>query len=70
MELTTILILFWVGPALIIGSMADSKNHSAAGFFLLSIFFSPIIGIIAVLIVPHREYEQNKETKAKDYPDF
>lgn len=41
----------WLIFSIIAGIIASSKNRSGLGFFLLSIILSPLIGIIAALVV-------------------
>jgi hypothetical protein len=49
-----ILLLIWVLPCIAAGSIAAKKGRSFGGFFLLSLCFSPLVGIIAALVVqPH-----------------
>jgi hypothetical protein len=45
------LFIIWIVPSLIAGAIADSKGRSFASYFLVSFFFTPIIGIIAALLI-------------------
>lgn len=40
---------FWALFCIGVAYLADKKGRSAIGFFLLSLFFSPIIGLLVVL---------------------
>lgn len=44
------IFLIWLFLTLCIGAWANSMNRSFFGWFLISFFFSPIIGAIALLI--------------------
>ncbi len=46
-----IIFLIWIGLSVVAGQIAANKGRSDLGFFLLSLLFSPIIGITAALIV-------------------
>ena len=50
MELV-ILMFVWLGLCALAGHIASNKGRSYLGFFLLSFFLSPLIGIIAALMV-------------------
>jgi len=43
-------IIVWVFLCIVAGIIAYRKGRSGIGFFLLAIFLSPLIGIIAALI--------------------
>jgi len=43
------LLLIWFVLCIVVGLIASNKNRSGFGFFLLSLFLSPLIGLIAVL---------------------
>ena len=42
----------WFVFAILAGAIANSRGRSFGGYFLLSIVFSPLIGLIAVLAMP------------------
>lgn len=44
------IVLFWLFFSFVAGAIAGNKGRSAAGFFLLSLALSPLIGIIAALV--------------------
>jgi hypothetical protein len=39
----------------IVGIIADGKGRSGFGFFMLSFFLTPIVGMIALLVVGKKE---------------
>jgi DNA-directed RNA polymerase subunit RPC12/RpoP len=41
------IFISWIAFSILAGSIASNKGRSGLGFFLLSILFSPLIGIIA-----------------------
>jgi hypothetical protein len=45
------IIVVWVGFSLLAGHVAGRKNRSAGLWFLLSLLLSPLLGLIAVLIL-------------------
>ena len=45
------IFIFWILFAIVIGWIATTKGRSGIGFFLLSIFISPLLGLIIVLII-------------------
>ena len=50
------LLIFWVIFAVIVAIAANSRGRSAIGWFLLAIFISPLLALIAVLVMgpaPH-----------------
>lgn len=47
------IFLFWLLAAVGVGAIARGKARSFFGFFLLSFFLSPIVGLIVVLICQH-----------------
>jgi hypothetical protein len=48
----TIILLIYLPLCILVGCLAISKNRSFFGWFLLSIFFSPIIAILGLIVVP------------------
>jgi hypothetical protein len=44
-------ILFWMFLCVIAGVIAAGKDRSGVGFFFLAFFLSPLVGIIAALVV-------------------
>jgi len=51
-----IIFLLWIVFAILVAVYAGNKGRSGAGFFVLSLFLSPLIGfIIAVVSSPQRE---------------
>jgi len=44
-------IIIWLIFCIFIGAIAKNKGRSGIGFFFLSLFLTPLIGLIAVLVV-------------------
>lgn len=59
-----IFFIFWLLMGFGVAALANARGRSAAGFFLLSIFMSPILGLIVVLVTKNLKEEEAKE-KAK-----
>lgn len=67
------IFLFWIIFSILAGVIANSKGRSGFGFFLLSVFLSPLIGIVCALIAQKHEPQKQlyrcpdcKETIMKD----
>jgi hypothetical protein len=45
-------LLFWVGLAVVVGVAANSRGRSGFGWFLLAVLFSPLLAVIALLLMP------------------
>ena len=52
------IIVLWLFLSLIAGYIAANKGRSGAGFFLLSLFLSPLIGIIVALVISSNDNRQ------------
>lgn len=64
-----ILFLIWIVPSLIPALIASNKGRSPLGLFLLSIFFTPIVGLIVALIIApisKTETHEQKEHSGND----
>jgi hypothetical protein len=59
-----VLFLIWIVPSLIPALIASNKGRSGLGLFLLSIFFTPIVGLIVALIIA----PINKTTESEQAP--
>lgn len=46
------MLIVWVAFAFIVAYVAGQKNRSKAGFFWLSIFLSPLIGLLVAIAIP------------------
>jgi len=56
--------LIWIVGAVIVAAAASGRGHSGLGWFLLSLLISPLLALIAVLVIPNRaaaEAERRKE---------
>lgn len=47
-----VIFLFWIGLSVAIGAGADGRGRSGFGWFLLSLFISPLIAFIALILLP------------------
>lgn len=56
-----IFLLFWALCAFGVAYLAKSRGRSAIGFFLLSLFFSPVLGLIVVLVMRNLTEEQRED---------
>jgi uncharacterized membrane protein len=45
-----IIIVLWIIPSLLIGSLGNNRTIGFWGAFLISLFLSPVIGLIVTLI--------------------
>lgn len=48
------LILFWLILSVLAGVYAGTKGRSGFGWFCFSFFLSPLIGFIALIVLPSR----------------
>ena len=46
-----LLLFFWLLFAAIVGWLAYQKGRSAFGLFLISVVFTPVIGLIVVVLM-------------------
>ena len=66
---TTIIVIFWIGLALLVGVVGKNRKIGFAGAFLLAILLSPIIGlVIALLSKPKKDI--NEEHKFLAYKEL
>jgi len=54
MELLFVILLVWLLPAFVIAWMAGQKGRSGISYFLLSVFLSPLVPFLILLVVPTR----------------
>ena len=59
------ILLLWVLFAALVSFMASSFNRSGFGYFLLSFFLSPLIGLIVLLIAGKKTEGPSPETHVK-----
>lgn len=59
--------ILWLGLSLLAGYVAGSKGRSSTGFFLLALFFSPLIGLIAAVVAtPNTRAKEQAAVAAGD----
>jgi hypothetical protein len=62
---------FWILLAIGVGMLANSRGRNGFGFFLLSLIFSPLLGLVIVLVTKNlvedaaKERERWRETDAR-----
>lgn len=57
---------FWFVFSILAGAIASSKGRSGFGFFLLSVFLSPLVGLIAAIAFPRLDSsDKNSEARAR-----
>lgn len=62
MEIAIIVVALWITFSIATGIIAFSKDRSVFGFFLLSFFLSPVIGMTAAIIsVPGIGVQERRE---------
>ena len=63
------IIFFWVLFAIAVGIFAANKGRSGFGWFLFSIFLSPLLGLIFVAVVRDKRLEE-KIDNVRTAPSF
>lgn len=61
-----ITVLIWVVLSAVVGWAGSQKGRSGAGFFFLSLFLSPLIGLLVVIAVPKVE-QATSAPKGNDF---
>src|SRR5262249_7684918 len=56
-----VVILGWLVLSAVCAAAANARGRSILGFFCLSLFFSPIIGFLAVIAMPNRNIERERQ---------
>lgn len=59
------LFLIWGLLSAGVAGLANSRGRSAFGYFLLSFFFSPLLGLIVVLVTRNLAEEEAREAARK-----
>lgn len=54
------LLVAWVAMAFVVAYVAGQKNRSKVGFFWLSIFLSPLIGLLVAIAIPKGSKNANR----------
>lgn len=47
-----VLVFCWVALAVLAGAVASAKGRSGFGYFLLTLFLSPVVGLLAAAMMP------------------
>ena len=56
-----LIVIFWLILSFVIASAAKKRGRSYGGYLLLSLFLSPLIGIIALSLLGETEEAQKKK---------
>lgn len=56
-------ILGWISFCVIAGVIAKNKGRSGVGFFILALFLTPAVGILAALVVKSKDIENVTQKK-------
>jgi len=48
-------ITAWLIFSIIVGAIASGKNRSGVGYFFISLFLSPLIGIIIIAVAGEKK---------------
>lgn len=49
------MIIFWLAASMFCGIVATSKERSFIGWTLIALLFSPLIAILALIVVPTKQ---------------
>lgn len=49
------LVLFWFLASIVVGVIAAGRGKNGVGWFLLSIFITPILSLLLVLLTPSKK---------------
>jgi hypothetical protein len=71
------ILVFWLALAFVVAIAAGARGRSGAGWFVISVIFSPLIGLILVLVLPNLRQERivaeviaNQYAAKRDDPSF
>jgi hypothetical protein len=59
-------LLFGIPFFILVGCIARSKGRSFIGWFLLSVFFSPVLTLLALVAVPRKLSARERRAMAYD----
>jgi hypothetical protein len=58
-------VIFWIGFSIIIWVMANNRNRSGLGWFLLSLIISPLLSALLLLVIgKHTTEDEMKELES------
>lgn len=58
--------LFWLALAGLVGYVASERNRSAGGWALISLVFTPLIGLLALIAAGEAEPNQKEKPNQKN----
>lgn len=60
-----IVVIFWVLFSIVAGVVASGRGRSGAGYFALSLFISPLVGLILVALLPSLAEKRQAEAEGR-----
>jgi hypothetical protein len=57
MTIIPLLIVGWIVVCVVVGIAATARGRSLIAWSLLSVFISPVVGLLLLLVLPNRRYE-------------
>src|ERR1051326_7817810 len=58
------IFIAWLVFSFVVAIAASARGRSGAGWFLISVVLSPLVGLILVLVLPNLRHEQLLQTLA------
>lgn len=55
------IVVIWAALSIGVGFLADDRGQNGIGFALFSLFLSPLLALIVLLVMPNRKLEQRRE---------
>lgn len=59
------MFIAWLVLSVIVGVVAQLKNRSIFGWILLSLFISPLISVVLLLVLPMKQIVEKIEKKVE-----
>jgi hypothetical protein len=57
MTMIPLFIIGWIAVCITVGIAATARGRNLVGWTLLSVFFSPALGLLLLLVLPNRRHE-------------
>lgn len=58
--------LFWILLCIAVGSIASKRGRTGLGWFLISLFISPLLGFIILSVLKNIQKEEEKEIEIRN----
>ena len=55
------IVVVWAALSIGVGFLADNRGQNGIGFALFSLFLSPLLALIVLLVMPNLKLEQKRE---------